>query len=184
MEKKKKNQKKRKKKEDKENARYLQMKVQMEQSKIRKQMETLHCIDSTHNNALADQNKLTNGHKIFVSNNNQRLNFDPSVYFNTSKEIVHNTSNRLTFDQLSNPSSLSLLDKSSSSTLTRSSLLHYWKLHLRLSKLGHLQHSLQSLNFNNIRKYNREKFLVRKKRDVNSGLVVRKSFKCIKQRKR
>ncbi|ETO33789.1 hypothetical protein RFI_03314 [Reticulomyxa filosa] len=128
--------------------------------------------------------KASNGHKIFVSTEAERRNFDPAKYFNTSKDLVHHTSNRLTLKQLSEMNRLTQNNMQSIKNLKKQSMLNYWKAQLRIKKVDTLKKNLRALNLKRYRQNPKEQFLVYKKRDVNSGKVVRKNYKWIKERKR
>ena len=70
---------------------YLNFKLGIEQKKISKIKESLHCLDG---------NTTHNKHTIFVDTKEEVDEFEPSEFFDTAPELVSNKSNRPTRSQL------------------------------------------------------------------------------------
>eukprot|EP00485_Elphidium_margaritaceum_P023500 CAMPEP_0202712124 /NCGR_PEP_ID=MMETSP1385-20130828/33416_1 /ASSEMBLY_ACC=CAM_ASM_000861 /TAXON_ID=933848 /ORGANISM="Elphidium margaritaceum" /LENGTH=293 /DNA_ID=CAMNT_0049372061 /DNA_START=40 /DNA_END=921 /DNA_ORIENTATION=- len=191
---------------------YILMQLQHEQNKLKRELGSFHCVDAAdlsvdHDNdrkkseieiiessnskldvlnekalitAKASVNKKAD-HIIFVDGNEERCTFDASKYFKTPKQLLAHKHNRLKTSQLA--TGQIKMDPERATKLKKQTLLKYWQIQGRIHKLENIKKYQHHLNLKRKIKSG-DKFLVYKKRDVNSGKIVKKRYKWIKQRKR
>ena len=120
-------------------------------------------------------------HIIFVDNNEKRSKFNASSYFGTPKELLHQKANRLKTSQLTKKQIQ--VGPKLASRLKKQTLLKYWQIQGRINKVEAIKKYQHHLNLK--RKINSgDKYLCYKKRDPDSGKIVKKRYKWPKERKK
>ena len=173
-------------------ARYMNMRLTNESKRLKRQLNSLHCLDSSNislNNSNSKNNKNNNNnnnstnskHIIYVENDKQRRNFNASKYFETPKSLLQETHNRLKLSTLAeNEINLS---RNQARKLRKKSAVKYVQLQKKMHKVENMKKFLHNINMK--RKIaSGDPFLVYKKKDRNTGKVVKKRYKWIKERKR
>merc|ERR1712013_220191 len=125
--------------------------------------------------------KLKSDHIIYVAKNSERTSFSPSKYFSTPKGLLHQKHNRLRTSQLANAKMR--LDPLVASRLKKQTLLKYWQIQGRIEKVKEMKALQHSLNHKR-KVHSGDRFLVHKKRHPDTGKVVKKRYKWVKERKR
>eukprot|EP00484_Ammonia_sp_Unknown_P008937 CAMPEP_0197056364 /NCGR_PEP_ID=MMETSP1384-20130603/83419_1 /TAXON_ID=29189 /ORGANISM="Ammonia sp." /LENGTH=301 /DNA_ID=CAMNT_0042490317 /DNA_START=38 /DNA_END=940 /DNA_ORIENTATION=- len=200
-------------------SKYMTMQLQHAQNKLRRELNSFHCLDAANvqaQNGSNDANKAkqkvqansnsnsnTNteivessnsinvldarqvatskntaekkaDHVIFVDGNKERLQFNACGYFGTPKVLLNNKHNRLRTTQLTNKQIK--ISAVQAAKLKKQTLLKYWQLQGRMSKVENMKKYQQDLNTK--RKIaSGDRYLVYKKRNVYTGKVAQKRYK-------
>eukprot|EP01083_Nonionella_stella_P038986 106017_1 len=186
---------------------YITMQLQHQQNKLKRDLNSFHCIDAANVSKNKNNNEMqivessnskdalesnalltvqTKGlkavdHVIFVKDNKARREFNASSYFKTPRELLHQKHNRLRTSQLA--AKQIKIDPKLATKLKKQTLLKYWQIQGRINKVQNIKKYQTHLNLK--RKIHAgERYLVYKKRNADSGKVVKRRYKWPKQRKR
>ena len=120
-------------------------------------------------------------HIIFVNDNEQRSTFDASTYFKTPRQLLHQRHNRLRTSQLTKQKFN--IDPKQATRLKKQTLLKYWQIQGRINKVENIKKYQHHLNMKR-KLHSGDRYLVHRKRDPETGKVVKRKYKWPRIRKR
>merc|ERR1712228_110990 len=187
---------------------FVTMQLQHQQKKLKRELGSFHCVDASNLNdyekggnkleivessnssqikkseqllTINNKAKRKSDHIIFVNDNKERLRFKGSTFFGTPKELLTQKHNRLRTTQLADKEIK--IDPLLASKLKKQTLLKYWQIQGRINKVDRIKKYQHHLNMKR-KIHSNERYLVYKKRNRDTGKVVKKRYKWPKERKK
>lgn len=129
-----------------------------------------------------DADRKRAGHVIFVDDHQKRAEFDASLYFETPKELMKQRHNRLRTEQIAKTQIR--IDPQKATRLKKQALLKYWQIQGRIQKVENIKKYRHHLDQKRKVAGHSQGHLVYKKRDPDSGKIVKRRYKWPQKRKR